>query len=210
MRGFAGTMPRMSDEMHEIAAVAARLVVEEGLRFGPAKTHAIRQLGLPARTAMPGNEQLEDAVLEHLALFHADTHAVHLRELRLLAIRCMQRMQAFDPYLTGAVWLGYASQLSDVDLDLYVDDAKAVEIELINQGVAYDAGQIDAGRREPVPVVHVNERVQAWPHGVSVYMRVHDRGALRGALLPDSKGRSPRGNIAAVQALLDKQEGVRA
>ena len=202
MLGFAGTMPRMSDEMQEIAAVAARLVVEEGLRFGPAKTHALRQLGLPTRTAMPSNEQLEDAVLEHLQLFQADVHPGHLLALRQLALRWMERMQDFDPYLTGSVWLGYASQLSDVDIDLYVDDPKAVEIALINQSVPYDVGQIDAGRRESVPVVHVTERVPGWPHGVSVYMRVHDRGALRGALLPDVRGRSPRGNVKAVQVLM--------
>lgn len=201
-------MPHMSDEMQEIAAVAARLVVEEGLRFGPAKNHAVRQLGLPARTALPSNEQIEDAVHEHLQLFQADTHAQHLRALRLLALRWMQRLQAFEPYLTGAVWLGYASQLSDVDLDLYVDDPKSVEIELINQGVPYDVGQIDSGRREPVPVLHVLERVQGWSHGVGVYMRVYDRGALRGALLPDGRGRSPRGNVTAVEALLADQEGV--
>ncbi|MEY5029102.1 MAG: hypothetical protein RLZ63_1417 [Pseudomonadota bacterium] len=198
----------MSDELQEIAAVAARLVVEDGLRFGPAKTHALRQLGLPGRTALPSNDELEDAVREHLELFHADRHAEHLRQLRQLALRWMQRLQAFDPYLTGAVWLGYASQLSDVDLDLYVDDTKSVEIELINQGVAYDAGQMDVGRREPVSVLHVMDRVQGWTHGVSVYMRVHDRGAMRGALLPDGKGRTPRGNAMAVQALLDAQEGV--
>lgn len=198
----------MSDELQEIAAVAARLVVEDGLRFGPAKTHALRQLGLPSRTPLPGNEQLEDAVREHLELFHADTHAAHLRELRRLALRWMQRMQAFDPYLTGSVWLGYASQLSDVDLDLYVDDAKAVEIELINQGVAYDAGQLDVGRREPASVLHVMDRVRGWAHGVSVYMRIHDRSAIRGALLPDAKGRTPRGSMTAVRGLLDAQEGV--
>jgi hypothetical protein len=198
----------MSDEMQEIAAVAARLVVEDGLRFGPAKTHALRQLGLPGRTPLPSNEQLEDAVREHLDLFHADTHAEYLRQLRLLALRWMQRMHVFDPYLTGAVWLGYASQLSDVDIDLYVDDTKAVEIELINQGVAYDAGQLDVGRREPVSVLQVMDRVRGWTHGVSVYMRIHDRSAMRGALLPDAKGRTPRGSMAAVQVLLDAQEGV--
>lgn len=200
-------MPSMNDEMLEIAAVAARLVVDEGLRFGPAKIHAVRQLGWPARTPLPSNEQLEDAVHEHLHLFHAETYAEHLRTLRLLALRWMQRLQAFEPYLMGAVWLGYASQLSDVDLDVYVDDPKAVEIELINQGLPYDVGQIDAGHREPVPVLHWVDRVPGWPHGVSVYLRVHDRGALRGALLPDGRGRPPRGNVQAVKALLAHEEG---
>ena len=37
----------------ELAAVAARLVVEEGLEYGAAKRRAIKQMGLPARTALP-------------------------------------------------------------------------------------------------------------------------------------------------------------
>ena len=37
----------------EIAATAARLVVEEGLEDGPAKRRAVRQLGLSSRTALP-------------------------------------------------------------------------------------------------------------------------------------------------------------
>ena len=53
----------------EIAQAAAALVVDEGLEYGPAKRRALKQLGLPARTALPSNEQVEDAVREHLALF---------------------------------------------------------------------------------------------------------------------------------------------
>ena len=37
----------------EIANAAARLVVEEGLEWGPAKRRAVKQLGLPARTPLP-------------------------------------------------------------------------------------------------------------------------------------------------------------
>jgi hypothetical protein len=40
-----------SDTTWEIAATAARLVVEEGLEFGPAKHRALKELGLPARQA---------------------------------------------------------------------------------------------------------------------------------------------------------------
>ncbi|MBN9342360.1 MAG: hypothetical protein J0H52_20140, partial [Comamonadaceae bacterium] len=57
----------------EIANAAARLVVEEGLDWGSAKRRAVRDLGLPARTALPDNDQVEDAVREYIALFCADT-----------------------------------------------------------------------------------------------------------------------------------------
>ena len=40
----------------EIAATAARLVVEEGLEYAQAKRRAVKQLGLPTRTALPDND----------------------------------------------------------------------------------------------------------------------------------------------------------
>ena len=74
----------------EIAAVAAQIAVEEGLEWGPAKRRAVKQLGLPARTPLPGNDELEDAVREYIALFCADTQPAELRALRTLAVEWMQ------------------------------------------------------------------------------------------------------------------------
>ena len=47
-----------------IAATAARLVVEEGLEYAAAKRRALKELGLPARTPLPDNDLLEEAVRE--------------------------------------------------------------------------------------------------------------------------------------------------
>ena len=76
----------------EIAAVAAALVVDEGLEYGPAKRRAVRQLGLPERTPLPGNDELEDAVREHLAVFCAETQPAELQALRRLALQWMERL----------------------------------------------------------------------------------------------------------------------
>ena len=53
----------------EIAAVAARLVVEEGLEYGPAKRKAARMLGRSAARggAMPDNDDIEDEVRSNSA-----------------------------------------------------------------------------------------------------------------------------------------------
>ena len=59
------------DITFEIAAVAARLVAEEGLEYAAAKRQAVKQLGLPARTALPDNATLESAVREHIARLSA-------------------------------------------------------------------------------------------------------------------------------------------
>src|SRR5450830_2057838 len=57
----------------EIAATAARLVVEEGLEYGPAKRRAAKQLALSGRSALPDNAQIELAVEEYIAIFCAES-----------------------------------------------------------------------------------------------------------------------------------------
>ena len=48
-------MTPMETLTQELAAHAARLVVEEGLDYGGAKRRAHKLMGLPARTALPDN-----------------------------------------------------------------------------------------------------------------------------------------------------------
>jgi hypothetical protein len=71
----------------EIAAAAARLVVEDGMEYGQAKRRAARDLGRRAvrGAELPGNEAVEDAVREYLDLFCADTQPAELRALREVA-----------------------------------------------------------------------------------------------------------------------------
>ena len=133
---------RHQDCSLEIAETAARLIVEEGLEWGAAKRRAVKQLGLPVRTALPDNALLEDVVRDYLALFCADTQPQELRALRELALVWMQRLQDFRPHLTGAVWRGTATRLSDIYLQLFCDDPKSAEIALIDRQVRFDVSQV--------------------------------------------------------------------
>lgn len=184
----------------EVAAAAARLVVEEGMEYGAAKRKAARDFG--GRVELPSNEALEDAVREHIELFHAETQPAELRALREVALTWMQRLGEFRPHLAGAVWRGTATRLSAVHLDLYCDDPKAAEIALINARVDYDSGAIDApGRREPVPVLSVSSPCAELGEPVTLHLMLHDADDLRGALKPDARGRPWRGDARAVAAL---------
>ncbi len=58
----------MSSAIQEIAATAARMVVEEARVYDPAKRRAVKQLGLPQRTALPANDIIEAEVRDYLAL----------------------------------------------------------------------------------------------------------------------------------------------
>src|SRR3990167_1748458 len=83
----------------EIAAAAARLVVDEGMEYAGAKRKAQRALGRHAhRIQLPSNEQVEDQVRDHLALFCADTQPAELRALRTLALVWMELLAQFRPH----------------------------------------------------------------------------------------------------------------
>jgi hypothetical protein len=195
----------MSTLTEEIAAAAARLVADEGMEYATAKHKAARDFTRRSgrRAELPSNEQIEDQVREHLALFHADTQPAELRALRALALRWMQRLAAFHPHLGGAVWRGTATRLSALHLDLYCDDPKSAEIALINEGLHFDTDTVHRPGAEPLAVLSLGARCPELGETVTLHLSLHDRDALRGALQPDARGRSWRGDAAALQRLLD-------
>lgn len=188
----------------EIAATAARLVVEEGLEYGPAKRRALKQLGAPARAELPSNDDLEDAVREYIELFCADTQPVELQALRELALTWMERLAEFRPHLAGAVWHGTATRLSDIYLQLFCDDSKSAEIALIDHRIDYEARTIQGFQGDSVEALSLSSLCKPLNEMVGVHLMVHDHDDLRGALKPDSKGRVPRGDLAAVRRLVQE------
>jgi hypothetical protein len=184
----------------EIAASAARLVVEEGLDYGQARRKAARTLGVPGGrgVAMPSNEAIEEEVRTHIQIFCADEQAQDLRVMRTLALQWMKRLADFRPHLAGAAWRGTANRLSALHIDLYCDDPKSAEIALINLGVDFDTGALPDGHGGEFPVLRLASRVSEWREPVTVLLFVHDHDDLRGALKPDSRGQAWRGDAVAV------------
>lgn len=192
----------MTDASLEIAALAARWVVEEGLEYGPAKRRAVKQLGLNGRAALPGNEVLENAVLDYIAVFCAETQSIELRALRRLALIWMDRLAVFRPYLGGAVWHGTATRNSDVYLQLFCDDCKSAEITLIDQKVSYVPRTVTGFNGESVEALSVHAFCTELNEEIGVHLMIYDFDDVRGALKPDAKGRAPRGDVNAVRRLL--------
>ena len=191
----------MSSLQTEIAAAAAALVVEEGLEYGPAKRRAVKQMGLPARAELPDNAQIEDAVMEYIAVFCADTQPAELVALRELALTWMQRMADFRPHLAGAVWHGTATRLSDIYIQLFCDDSKSAEIALIEHKVDYEPRTVTGFNGGKVEALSLSSLCKPLNEHIGVHFMVYDHDDLRGALKPDAKGRKPRGDTAAVQKL---------
>jgi hypothetical protein len=123
-----------------IAQTAARLIAEHGLTdWTLAKRKAARQLLLPDTTALPSNDEIEVALTDHHALFGGDAHVQALRRQRIEALAWMHRLAPWDPVLVGGVAAGWATEHSEVRLELVADDPKTVEIALVASGVSYAA-----------------------------------------------------------------------
>ncbi len=192
----------MDDLKDELAAVAARMVVEEGLEFGAAKRRAVRQMGLPARTALPDNDTLELAVEDYIAVFCAETQPGELKALRGLALIWMERLERFRPHIAGAVWHGTATRHSDIYLQLFCDDPKSAEIGLIDMNIAYEPRTVTGLHGDPVDALSVHVFCAELEEHVGLHLLIYDLDDMRGAMRADSRGRRPRGDTAALRSLL--------
>jgi hypothetical protein len=122
-----------------IAAVAARLMAEDGLDdIELAKRKAAQQLNLPDWIGLPSSQAVYDALRTHQAIFQDSEQRERIREMRQEALYWMERLAVFHPYLTGSVLEGTAGRFSMIDILLYPDSDKDVEIFLLNQGIDYE------------------------------------------------------------------------
>ena len=190
----------------EIAATAARMVVEEGLEYGAAKRQATKQLGVSARSGLPDNDQVEAAVREYIALFCADTQPGELQALRELALVWMERLERFRPHLAGAVWHGTATRRSDIYIQLFCDDPKSAEIGLIDMGVRFEVTSVNGFQGYPVDALSLHLRCAPLGEYVGLHLMVYDFDDLRGALKPDARGRSWRGDLQALERLMKEDK----
>jgi hypothetical protein len=138
----------MGRDRARIAQAAARLIAEHGLvDWSLAKRKAAHQLMLPANVALPGNDEIEQALIEFHALYGGAAHAAGLRVQREVALEWMRRLEAWSPRLVGGVAAGWAGAHSDIRIELVADDPKVVEIALAGDRVDYVAGGAPGDRR---------------------------------------------------------------
>ncbi len=121
-----------------VAQEAARIIVDHGVRdYRLAKQKAADRLGIVSRGALPGNAEIEAAVAEHLEIFGRESHADHLRLMRMAALSAMELLVSFTPRLVGPVLVGTADENSAVNLHVFADSAEAVAMELSQMGISY-------------------------------------------------------------------------
>ena len=154
------TMPRDNGnnrQMRErIAHLAARLMAVDGIDdYALAKRKAARQAGAPDTRNLPNNDEIEHALRAYQQLYQADEQRDRLRHLRQQARGMMELLARFDPYLSGAVLSGSAGKYSDIDLLLFTDSMKDVEMFLLDRQIAYRSGE----RR-----IHVGDEARGVPN----------------------------------------------
>lgn len=170
-----------------IAQQAARLMAEDGLDdFGAAKRKAARQLGVSDTRNLPDNAEVEAALRVHQTLYQADEQPERLARLRETAMGMMRLLARFDPHLTGAVLTGTAGRHSRVELHLYTDNGKEVELFLLDRGLQYRAGEARFWAGDDPRLVPVFE-IETSDAPVAVY--VFEARDLRGPVRATPEGR---------------------
>ncbi len=186
----------------QLAYLAARLMAEDGVDdYATAKWKAARQAGLEDANLLPDNQEIEAALREYQGLYQREDQPAHLRRLREVAVKVMRDFGDFRPALVGPVLSGTAGQHSEVSLQLFTDDPKALTLFLLNRRYRFEEASARRRRGE-----HAQEvpRIRLDVDGVAVVLTVLDRDDERFAA-PRPRGTSEmpqRARLAEVEALL--------
>jgi hypothetical protein len=197
-------MPReagRNDRRSRIAHGAARLMAEDGIEdYALAKRKAARQVGDPDTRELPTNEEIDEALKAYRQIYHQKEHRDRIRALRETALRAMRELAQFNPYLTGSVLTGNAGKYADVNLQLYTDNPKAVELFLIDRDIPYRTTQSRlycGGEPVMAPVYVVTDE------DIEIELTVLSPRELRGSLRTSLDGKAiERAKPGAVEQLL--------
>ncbi|HUQ24608.1 MAG TPA: hypothetical protein VM140_02980 [Burkholderiales bacterium] len=164
-----------------IAAAAARIMAEDGIdNFALAKRKAARSLGAPATEALPGNDEIEAELRAYLALYQAEEHPQRIAELREVALDAMRALERFHPYLTGPVLKGTAGPYAEIELQLFPESSKDVELLLLERDINFETQETRRFSGDRVHAVSVFTLLwQDTPLKLSVFDPRDERVALK-------------------------------
>lgn len=189
-----------------IAAAAARIMAEDGIDdYALAKRKAARQVGASEKDGLPANDEIESELRAYRALYQADEHPARIAALRAIALDAMRALERFSPYLTGPVLEGNAGPYAEIELQLFPESAKELEIFLLERRQPFsthEARRFSGDRARAVSVFTLQ-----WD-GVPLKLSVFDPRDERVALKTSVAGRvAARAGIAEVGALLRGDRG---
>ncbi|MFM9970574.1 MAG: UDP-N-acetylmuramate--alanine ligase [Burkholderiales bacterium] len=195
-------MAKQQQTRLRIAAQAARLMAEDGIDdFALAKRKAARQLGFGDMQALPGNDEVEEQLRAYQGVFQMEEQSQRLRALRHAALVIMRELADFRPYLTGQVLSGTAGRYSDLEIAVFTDDAKGIELLFLNRNIEYRVAEQRrwiAGESRTISVLVVD-----WD-GVEVNISVFSAKDERVNMKTSANGRTlERAGIAELELLVN-------
>lgn len=178
-----------------IASAAARLITESGLDYRAAKRKAASSLGADHGEALPTNDEVEAELRAYQALFLGEEQPELIRELRQAALELMCLLDPFQPRLRGAVLDGTAGKYSPIDLLIFADSSKDVEIFLLTNNISYQTEPI----RQQNPDSPETQLILEWD-GIGVRIDVYLTARSRSLA---SNPRNSRYRLSATRAALE-------
>jgi predicted nucleotidyltransferase len=126
-----------------IAQEAARLMYEEQIReYRTAKRKAARRFGpeqsLSLGNHLPSNAEIRQELMRLLDLHEEQLRPERLLQLRLLALKYLELMAPFRPYLVGSVLSGCVTERSDIDIHLFAESPEDVAGFLGAEGIPFE------------------------------------------------------------------------
>jgi len=121
-----------------LAQECARIMADEGVKdFLVAKRKASARLGVSNKALLPGNVEIEQALVEYQRLFNAAKQSSQLRELRQTAVEAMRFFARFHPRLVGSVLTGTAGPYANINLHLIADTPEEVVWFLMDHAIPF-------------------------------------------------------------------------
>ena len=118
-----------------------------------------------------------------------------LAELRRDALEAMDLLVDFHPYLTGAVLYGTAGRYAVIELELFADSAKDVEIMLLSHDIPYKVDE----RMHHRPGAPEAQLLLDWndtPLRISVFPSLKERMSARSPRNDQPPSRADRAAVA--------------
>ncbi|MGH8675353.1 MAG: hypothetical protein ACREVG_13690 [Burkholderiales bacterium] len=197
---------RQGGMRERIAAAAARIMAEDGVDdFALAKRKALRQLGLQGRLALPGNDEIEAQLRAYRSLYQSEEHPARIAWLRRTALDAMRALERFRPYLTGPVLKGIAGPYAEIELQLFPESPKEVELFLLDRRIAYDTHEVkrySGDRARAVAVLDLDW--QGAPLKLSVFDPRDERLALKTSIAGRVSERAGLSEVSALAGTLDE------
>ena len=140
-----------SKDTRGLAAEAAAIIAEGVPNWSEARRKLAEEYKIKSSAQLPDDDAIESALREHYAIFDPKGHADRLLELRKTALCIMRKVSDYKPLLIHGVLNGCADKYSDIYLAVECDDAKSLEIDLIDRGINFEVMPNEhPGKNEPV------------------------------------------------------------